>query len=257
MENITSAHVLAKRCKTCKRRLFLNADGTGYCWYCTEIAKEDEQLARDTEQNHKKKLIQMLEESFSQNSLVNEKLKKATFENYVAPTEELEKAKKVFVDFVTEYDPENPQSLLVIGSYGTGKSHLAFAAAKEMIKGGNAALFIQVNRLLTKIKSTWSNNSKLTEDKLMDIIASVDLLVIDDFGAEFTDKDKDQVTWKVTKMNEIIDSRCGRATIFTTNFTIVDLKSMYGERDFSRMIQDAEPLEMYGENYRYRKFLEE
>lgn len=158
------------------------------------------------------------------------------------------------MDFVENYNPKDPESLLVIGNYGTGKSHLAMATSKEFMKIGKTAVFIQVNKLFTKITSTWNKNSDITESKLMDIIASVELLVIDDFGAEFTDKDKSQITWKVTKMNEIIDSRAGRATIFTTNFTVSELSNMYGERDFSRMIQDAEVIEMYGENYRLRKF---
>ena len=252
--NMTSAPVSDKRCTSCKKKLFLNERGELFCWYCSEVSQQDYQLAKETEYIHKKKQIESLYESFADNSLINEKLKKATFKNYIPPNSELEAAKNRYIDFVREYDSDNPISLLVIGNYGTGKSHLAVAATKEFMKMGRTALFIQVNKLFTKITSTWNKNSDLTESKLMDIISSVDLLVIDDFGAEFTEKDKSQITWKVTKMNEIIDSRAGRATIFTTNFTVGKLMGMYGERDYSRMIQDASIIEMYGENYRLRNF---
>lgn len=258
--NTTSVPVSDKRCENkidgyyCNRKMFIDEHGQPFCWYCKEISVQDQQLANETKFNHKKKQIQSLYESFSENSLINEKLKKATFKNYIPPTPELEAAKDRYIDFVREYDSDNPISLLVIGNYGTGKSHLAVAATKEFMKMGKTALFIQVNKLFTKITSTWNKNSDLTESKLMDIISSVDLLVIDDFGAEFTEKDKSQITWKVTKMNEIIDSRAGRATIFTTNFTVGKLMGMYGERDYSRMIQDASIIEMYGENYRLRNF---
>ncbi|EJP84059.1 hypothetical protein IC3_05000 [Bacillus cereus VD142] len=94
--------------------------------------------------------------------------------------------------------------------YGEGKSHLCVAATKELMKRGYSAMFIQMNKLFTKIKSTWSKNSELTEDKLMSLLAKVDVLIIDDFGAEFTEKDKEGVTWKQTKTNEIVDSRIGK-----------------------------------------------
>lgn len=258
--NMTSVPVLDERCKNiidgylCNRKMFLDENGQPFCFYCKEIGVQDQQLAAEVVLDHKKKQIQQLFESFADNSLINEKLKKATFKNYVAPNRDLETAKYQYIDFVRKYDPDNPISLLVIGNYGTGKSHLAVSATKEFMKMGKTALFIQVNKLFTKITSTWNKNSEMTESKLMDILSSVDLLVIDDFGAEFTEKDKTQITWKVTKMNEIIDSRAGRATIFTTNFTVSELSGMYGERDFSRMVQDAEVIEMYGENYRLRKF---
>ena len=88
----------------------------------------------------------------------------------------------------------------------------------------------------------------------MSLLAKVDVLIIDDFGAEFTEKDKEGVTWKQTKTNEIVDSRIGKSTLFTTNFTIDELAGMYGERDFSRMMENAEMLEMHGDNYRLRNF---
>ncbi|MBL1703900.1 ATP-binding protein, partial [Klebsiella pneumoniae] len=35
---------------------------------------------------------------------------------------------------------------------------------------------------------------------------------------------------------------------------IGELAGMYGERDFSRMMENAEMLEMHGDNYRLRNF---
>ncbi|MDG0933631.1 ATP-binding protein, partial [Bacillus paranthracis] len=123
-----------------------------------------------------------------------------------------------------------------------------------LMKRGYRAMFIQMNKLFTKIKSTWNKNSDLTEDKLMSLLAKVDVLIIDYFGAEFTEKDKEGVTWKQTKTNEIVDSRIGKSTLFTTNFSVDQLAEMYGERDFSRMMENAEMLEMFGDNYRLRNF---
>lgn len=109
---MTSVPVSDKRCKNlikdkygkeiegyyCNKKMFLDENGKPFCWYCKEIAEQDKQLAKETEFIHKKNDIQKLFESFSDNSLINEKLKKATFKNYYPPTPELEAAKKSYMD---------------------------------------------------------------------------------------------------------------------------------------------------------------
>lgn len=252
--NTILERVTDERCPDCNRFLQLNDLQEKYCYYCTVIVPEDKKLVEEALYEQKIKKIESVYKVFKDNSLINPKLEKATFNNYEPPNTELNQAKQELRDFIENYDSENPQSLLIIGNYGTGKSHLAVATTKEFMKNGRTAIFIQVNKLLTKIKGTWGRKSEISEDDLLTLLATVDLLVIDDFGAELTEKDTNEQTWKKTIMNQIIDSRVGRATIFTTNFSIVDLKTLYGEREFSRMIEDAEPVEMYGDNYRLRKF---
>lgn len=252
--NMILPKVASERCDSCRRKKFIDDNGKAYCWHCREIAPQDVQLAQETLVIQKKNQIISLYDSFADNSLINDKLKKATFDNYVPPSQELSEAKQTIMNFVATYNKENPESLIITGDYGVGKSHLCVAATKELMKKGYSAMFIQMNKLFTKIKSTWSKNSELTEDKLMSILSSVDVLIIDDFGAEFTEKDKEGVTWKQTKTNEIVDSRVGKSTLFTTNFSIGELAEMYGEREFSRMMEDASVLEMAGDNYRLRNF---
>ncbi|PGT75630.1 hypothetical protein COD86_19365 [Bacillus cereus] len=239
----------------CSKRMLIDTKtNEEFCPQCRSVEKEDQKLAIETLAIKKKNEIIHLYDSFADNSLINDKLKKATFENYVPPKKELADAKEMIMNFVASFNKEEPTSMIITGDYGVGKSHLCVAATKELMKKGHSAMFIQMNKLFTKIKSTWNKNSEMTEDKLMSLLAKVDVLIIDDFGAEFTEKDKEGVTWKQTKTNEIVDSRIGKSTLFTTNFTIGELAGMYGERDFSRMMENAEMLEMYGDNYRLRNF---
>ncbi|PHD00611.1 hypothetical protein COF44_11955 [Bacillus toyonensis] len=239
----------------CSKRMLIDTEtNEEFCPQCRSVETEDQKLAIETIAIKKKNEIIHLYDSFADNSLINDKLKKATFENYVPTKKELADAKEKIMDFVTSFNREEPTSMIITGDYGVGKSHLCVAATKELMKKGHSAMFIQMNKLFTKIKSTWNKNSEMTEDKLMSLLAKVDVLIIDDFGAEFTEKDKEGVTWKQTKTNEIVDSRIGKSTLFTTNFTIGELAGMYGERDFSRMMENAEMLEMHGDNYRLRNF---
>lgn len=225
-----------------------------FCPHCKMIEQEDQRLAEETLVIKQTCKVVHLYDAFSDNSLINDKLKKATFDNYNPTNENLALAKREMQRFVETFDPKNPESKVITGLYGIGKSHLCVAVTKVLMKKGYSALFIQMNKLFTKIKSTWNKNSELTEDKLMELLATVDVLVIDDLGAEFTERDKEGITWKQTKTNEIIDSRVGKSTLYTSNFTLGELAKMYGEREFSRMMENATKLEMTGENYRLRNF---
>ncbi|MBG9511746.1 hypothetical protein ABE47_06005 [Bacillus thuringiensis] len=239
----------------CNKRMLLDlATKEEFCPHCRVVEQEDQRLAEETVRIKQKQEIVDLYDSFANHSLINEKLKKAMFENYKPPNKSLSGAKQDMKHFVDTFAQTEPTSRILTGGYGIGKSHLCVAASKELMKRGHSALFIQMNMLFTKIKETWHKNSDMTEGKLMSLLAKVDVLILDDFGAEFTEKDREGVTWKQTKTNEIVDSRVGKSTLFTTNFTVKELGGMYGERDFSRMMENAEVLHMHGENYRLRNF---
>ncbi|NIA60650.1 ATP-binding protein [Bacillus pacificus] len=242
----------------CNKRLLIDTKtNEEFCPQCRSVEQEDQQLAKETLAIKKKNEIIHLYDSFSDNSLINPKLKKATFDSYEPPTKELAKAKEVMMDFARNFDPNKSESIVITGDYRVGKSHLCVAATKEIMRKGYSAMFIEMNALFTKITSTWNKNSELTEDKLMSILANVDVLVLDDFGAEFTEKDAEGVTWKKTKTKDILERRLGRTNLFTTNFGVMELAGMYGEREFSRIMEDTQVLKMNGENYSLRNFKKE
>ncbi|HDX9707959.1 TPA: ATP-binding protein [Bacillus thuringiensis] len=242
----------------CNKRLLIDTKtNQEFCPQCISVEQEDQQLAKETLAIKKKNEIIHLYDSFSDNSLINPKLKKATFDNYEPPSMELANAKEAMMNFARNFDPNNSESIVITGDYRVGKSHLCVAATKEIMRKGYSAMFIEMNALFTKITSTWNKNSELTEDKLMSILANVDVLVLDDFGAEFTEKDAEGVTWKKTKTKDILERRLGRTNLFTTNFGVMELAGMYGEREFSRIMEDTQVLQMQGENYSLRNFKKE
>ena len=118
------------------------------------------------------------------------------------------------------------------------------------MKKGYTAVFISVPKLLTKIKNTYNNDGP-TEDQLLRVVAEVDLLVIDDIGAEYKNE---KSNWNTSKLFEIFDERAGKATIFTTNLSSAQLKAWVGERNFSRMMENTTPIVMKGEDYRRNDF---
>src|SRR5699024_452498 len=125
--------------------------------------------------------------------------------------------------------------------------HLSVAVTKELMRKGKSCLFVSLPKLLTKIKNTYSGG-EVSEDKLLKMIQDVDLLVLDDVGAE------QQTDWVNSKLFEIMDDRAGKATIYTTNLNSKELRKQIGERNFSRMMDNLQIIPMNGRDYRRKEF---
>lgn len=182
---------------------------------------------------------------FDYYSLINKSLESATLENYEPTSDELVTAKQTIRNYIEEFD--STKNLLLHGSYGTGKSHLSVSVTKELMAKGYECLFLSLPKLLTKIKETY-NNKGVTEDELLEAIQRVDLLVLDDIGAEH------KTEWAITKLFEIIDDRAGKSTIYTTNLGSKELRTRFNERNFSRMMENTDVIKMDGRDYRRKEF---
>lgn len=188
---------------------------------------------------------------FDQNSLINDSLKQATFENFNRSDDNLAKAFHVALHYAKNFNKDATMNLIFSGSYGVGKSHLACSIANFIMEQGYTAIFISVPKLLTKLKATYNRNSEHTEDDLLSMIETVDCLILDDIGAEHG---SDHQSWATSKVFEVVDSRMGKHTIYTTNLNGEALQEKVGPRNFSRMMQDTKVITMHGEDYRLRDF---
>lgn len=239
------------RCPTCQKKLFLE-DGKEFCFHCTEVLEEDKQVGKEAALLIENREINELLHTFKEKSLMNRDLEEATFEGYrpqnSSQKEALDKAKEYVANF------DKVKGLLLQGRPGLGKSHIAASIVKEIVQQKHTGIFISLPRLMTELKATYNKNSNLSELDILTALQKVDLLVMDDLGVEWEKKKDQAFSWAQKKIYEVVDSRIGRATIYTTNFTGKDLMDMYGERDFSRMVQNCEPIKMDGQNYRLQNF---
>jgi DNA replication protein DnaC len=253
-----------KRCSTCKRYMQIK-EGHEYCFHCDFIQAEDKKLAKEIKQKHDQQKVLSV---FKEESLINPRLKECTFTNYVPTSPELSEAKEKCIKFAEDFDKSKPDNLILMGNYGTGKSHMAVSILKRVIarglkeQGENLwnGIFISTPKLMTKLKATYNKGSNHSEDELLSSLEKVDLLVLDDVGAELKQvegdpgKEQEANSWAIRKLLEIVDGRIGRSTIYTTNFGVKELMKLYGERNFSRMMEGTKVLRMQGKNYRLRQF---
>lgn len=205
----------------------------------------DCKMREAAEQAVKEKKQRYINRIFNQSN-VNASIKNATVNNYQPQNQQQENAKKTAIEFVQTFSTEQPKSLILQGSYGTGKSHLAYAIAKAVKRQGYSVVFMHIPMLMERIKATYNKNTKETTDELVDLLSNVDLLVLDDVGVENTDH-------TLNKLFSIVDNRVGTNNIYTTNFSDKELnQNMNWQRINSRMKYNARTVRVLGDDYRER-----
>jgi DNA replication protein DnaC len=128
--------------------------------------------------------------------------------------ESMRNAKMLVQGFVRNYPGDADKGLLLMGSSGVGKTHLAVAALKELINRGHAGLFCDYRELLKDIQASYNPSSESTEMSVLDPIRNVEILVLDDLGAS---KPSD---WVRDIVGIVLNARYNekRTTLITTNF---------------------------------------
>ena len=126
---------------------------------------------------------------------------------------------------------ENPTGWLILtGTYGCGKTHLAAAVGNERLAQGDVVLFVTTPDLLDHLRSTYGPSSEDDYDEQFERIRSAQLLILDDLGTE------SPKPWTVEKLFQLLNHRhiLRLPTVITTN---VDLDSIEG-RIRSRMLDE-------------------
>lgn len=128
----------------------------------------------------------------------------ATLDNFIADTPELQRV----VALVKKLIAGEVQQLIMVGKNGTGKTHLAVAAVKAM----NGRIY-SMYEIATRIRATYTARAHEDELGVVDELARVPLLVIDELGR--TKGSDAETNW----LSYIIDKRHTRMlpTIIISN----------------------------------------
>jgi DNA replication protein DnaC len=151
--------------------------------------------------------------------------------------------------YVENIDQEldDGRGLWITGDLGTGKTTLAMLVSKAALDAGRSVAIYSLPRLLAEIRATFEDGSDRSYIDLFERLSEVDLLHIDDLGAERTNE------WVLEQLYSLVNVRYEdeRALVVTTNLDHMKLREQIGERTVSRLIEICgDPVPLHGEDRR-------
>ena len=157
----------------------------------------------------------------------------------------------------TEFAQKFPvveRGLLFYGQPGVGKTHLATAILKDVIRSKNArGKFYETSELLRLLRETYGTGTRVNEMDILRPVMEAELLVLDDLGQEKTSD------WVQETLGLLINTRYASRlpTIFTTNLVdnadVTDPNSIayrVGLRTRSRLLEMCDWVPMSGYDVR-------
>jgi DNA replication protein DnaC len=142
------------------------------------------------------------------------------------------------------------QGLWLFGDTGTGKTTLAMLVSKEALEKGHSVAIYSLPKLLARIRRTYdAEPGGDSYSAFFQRLTSVDLLHIDDFGAE---KRSD---WVLEQLYALVNERYEdeRSVMLTTNLIVDKLEEQIGGRTVSRLTETCEQVPLFGTDRRLEK----
>ncbi len=199
---------------------------------------------------------QCRKQSAHSNSIVKAQIPKryvdCHFHSYRALNPSQERAFKFASKLTMDY-PAIERGLLLMGTVGVGKTHLAVSILKGLTERGFTCLFYEFGALLKEIQGSYNTVSQTSELKVLAPVFDAEVLVLDEIGAS---KPTD---WVRDTMAHIINTRYNdkKLTIFTTNYLDErraereeTLEDRIGVRLRSRLFEMCRTVSLTGEDFR-------
>jgi DNA replication protein DnaC len=133
----------------------------------------------------------------------------------------------------------------IMGDVGTGKTALAMLVSKAALQASRTVAIYSLPRLLNLIRESIEGEDGVVG--FLDRLCSVDLLHLDDVGAE------NRTDWALEQLYSIVNTRYedGRSIVMTTNLDPHELAEQIGQRTVSRLVEMCgDPLPLYGTDRR-------
>ena len=150
-----------------------------------------------------------------------------------------------FRDYCARFD-DIDENYLFTGVPGLGKTFLSGCIAAELIDRGYLVVYLTAEHLVRALIDRFHAKD---DGGIDEALAGCDLLIIDDFGAEYSSD------FSAKQLFEVINGRLlsGGKMIISTNLNLADIQNLYDRRLASRIAGHFKPIGFYGNDIRLIK----
>lgn len=204
---------------------------------CPECERRhEERIERENEEDRQRHEREDLERRGIKGRMLD-----MTFESYDAEPGPM----FVAYDKCLQYSMGKPDgNLLLIGSVGTGKTHLGVAVARSHDRGEYTTLM----RMIRNIREAYQDKS-YSEQYRIDQWATKPLLVIDEVGVQHATNAEQLLIYEVINDRYIQDL----PTVLISNETVDGMTEILGERVMDRLAENGRVVAFTWDSYRRRK----
>lgn len=199
--------------------------GHKLCKLCAEETVYQSQVAYEAE------LQQRLLKQKIKSSGLNKRYLNCGFKNYAISRPEQDNAIKLCQAFAQQIISNLHPNLLLIGTPGTGKTHLSSSVIRNILQHSRrSARYTTSANIAQKMMDTWTDTSR-SENEVINYFSSFDLLVIDEYGLH------DRHEKRLELVHKILYSRYDsmKSTLLISNFTLQNMQRDLGLRLWSRL----------------------
>ena len=139
----------------------------------------------------------------------------------------------------------HPHSLLLQGSTGLGKTHLATAIAADLLRRGFSVEYDTAFNLFSAFERNRFGRGENDTAKYFDC----DLLIVDDLGSEPAGSFNEAAFYNLLNTRNMH----GRPLLITTSLSLKELNERYDARCISRLFGDMECLRFTGRDVRIER----
>ena len=150
-------------------------------------------------------------------------LERMTFDSFIPEgqgrTDKQRKSLRIAYEKAVAFARKPQGWLLLRGSYGCGKTHLAAAVANESLSRGQPVLFVNIPDLLDHLRATYGPSSEVSFDERFEEVRDAPVLILDDLGTQ------NATPWAQEKLYQILNHRYNAQlpTVVTTTQDLQDI----------------------------------
>jgi len=200
--------------------------------YWTNCPKCDKEFQDKADEFDRKQLEQQRERLLIAIG-ISKRFTNATLENYKPVNKKASENLKIIKSYCDNFKEivKNGSSLILCGTPGTGKTHLACAMTIKLTDLKYPSYYTTSYKMMSRIKATYGKYAEEIEQNVLHKLITSKLLIIDEIGVQFG-SDAEKVLFY-----QIINGRYDNIlpTVLISNLTVKELVEFIGDRCFDRL----------------------